>query len=161
MMQHRESCLYHARGEVVYSSRKIWVCDFGVLAYCESVPRWGRVGARVEGEIYLGIDHYAYFEYHNELPGIPKLTYRVGIRRILLEETPMMADPHGKVAAISDTSRTSVRELDTTDLPRVRDYQPPRLYRSPGGAIVPSPRGYFVLECEILESGLDPVVGTG
>jgi hypothetical protein len=162
---------YSACGEVIYQSVEmskvvysadpnlteipeyVWICDFGgVQAYCNHAPPdWAQVGSRVGGEIYLA----------RKRSGMPKLTYRMLIRHIFLEVTPMVPDPEGKYAAIPDETRTEVREVATTEQPPWDHRAPGATLPGPPGQIVPSTQSHFVLECDILESGVDAVVGTG
>src|SRR6185503_708460 len=65
---------YHARGIIVHADADAWVCDFGVLAYRdESPPSWARPGVGVVGDVYLGIDHFAYKETLRRRPHFPRL----------------------------------------------------------------------------------------
>jgi len=140
-LDHEMGSGYLARGQVVYSAPEVWVCDFGVLAYREEQPPdWAHFGAHAAGSIYLGVDPFIYFERLHNLPGMPKLTYRVLIRQVLLETTPWIPDPKGRFAAIRDESRTGFRMVEHTG---VHD-------NSGFGS-------HFVLDCDILESEVDPV----
>jgi hypothetical protein len=171
-LQHLGSSNYSACGEVTYSSvemskvvystdpnvkevpQYVWVCDFGgVQAYCNHAPPdWARVGALVAGEIYLGIDHYYYFEFAHKRQGMPKITHEFAVRAILLEERLMVLTDDGQEWIQS--GETEVSEVEST--------APPSSLRNES---TPTDTSYkqrhFVLTCEIVRSGVDPVVGTG
>jgi hypothetical protein len=131
---------YSAHGHVEYVSEGVWVCNFGVLAYREETPpEWAREGVHAEGNIYLGVDPFFYFEGLHKLPGMPKLTYQVRIRRIWLDTTPWIPDPNGTFTAVRDISRKSRVEVHDTS------------HGTGEGS------DEFILECDILQSGVDPV----
>jgi hypothetical protein len=80
---------HRGRGRVVFASKDAWVLDCGVLAYRDQAPPLGiREGTWMEGELYLEVDPFFYFEGLWKLPGMPALTYDVRIEEILLETTP-------------------------------------------------------------------------
>ncbi len=80
---------YRVRGSVIYADRASWVIDFGMMAYQNrAAPRLAKKGNWVEGEIYLGIDPFFYFEELHARKGMPALQYEWRIKSILLETTP-------------------------------------------------------------------------
>lgn len=80
---------YKICGQIICSLENVWVLDFGILAYQEiKPPDYAKQGNWVEGEIYLGIDPFFYFEYLKKVPEIPYLTYNLKIQQIYLETTP-------------------------------------------------------------------------
>jgi hypothetical protein len=113
---------YRVRAEVVWRldhhAEPAWVIDFGILAY-ESMapPEHAGVGSWVTGEIYLGIDHYRYFEQLYKLPGVPALIYPWHIHRICLETTPWLTTTGstGRQMFIRDHMRESFVEVSRTD----------------------------------------------
>lgn len=106
---------YKICAQVVYSSEKVWVLDFGFMAYQESEPpKFAVEGSWVQGEIMLGIDPFFYFEYLNKIPDIPLLTYQIGIEQILLEMTPWMEIPNRNMI-VRDKEKESFREVQKTD----------------------------------------------
>lgn len=133
---------YIATGTVVFVAEKVWACDFGpVMAYDHGPLSWAIVGANVSGEVYLGVEPFDYFERHHKLPGMPALTYRFLIERILLETYPLIYSPDENAYKASDTPRTR-EEVATTERVRVREDR----YKI---------GSHFVLDCTVLESGLE------
>jgi len=115
-LQHQAGAVYAVGGRVVFAvsedhpgawggrgskCRHVWVCDFGVLAYCSDFylpnppPPWAHVGASVTGEAYLSIDPFNQFndaEALRKWPGLPSLVYRFRVERIWLETTPWVQE---------------------------------------------------------------------
>jgi hypothetical protein len=80
--------VYRVTGRVVFATHETWVCDFGILAYCESAPPPGvHTDVWVATSIYLGIDPYDYKDNMAGIPGMPQLFYDVEIERILQERS--------------------------------------------------------------------------
>ena len=108
---------YQTCGQVVFRAEDVCVLDIGFLAYQQDPPPHFTEGTWVEGEIYLGIDHFAYFEGLKNTPGMPQLTYNFRIHEILLETTPWLttADASGRKIMVRDEQNTSYREVSKTD----------------------------------------------
>lgn len=135
---------YSAVGRIAFVYPEVWVVDFGiVMAYDDDPPSWATVGVQVSGAIYVGIDPFHYFERYHALPGMPALTYQFRVIRIFEEEIAV-------VGLELDYSRTTEREINTTRP------QPP--FRDPYDR---SSTNHFVLDCELLNGGLSPVVDMG
>jgi hypothetical protein len=115
---HLKASLYQVSGQVVYRTEQVWVLDIGFLAYQESEPpEHASDRSWVEGELYVGIDPFFYFEGLNKLPGMPDLTYRFRIEQIFLETTPWITskDELGRTAMSRDEQQESYREVSKTD----------------------------------------------
>jgi hypothetical protein len=71
----------------------------------------------VEGEIYLGIDPFMYFEGLKNMSGMPALTYGFRIERIFLETTPWLtqSDEAGRPRMVRDDRNESYQEVTETD----------------------------------------------
>lgn len=109
---------YQICGQVVYRTKSVWVLDMGFLAYQESPPpRYATKGSWVEGEIYLGIDPFMYFEHLKNMSKIPSLTYSFRIGQIFLETTPWLtkSDESGRSMMVRDEQNESYREVAETD----------------------------------------------
>ena len=109
--------LYQVCGQVVYRRNNVWILDAGFLAYQESQPpAFVTEGSWVEGEIYLGIDPFMYFEHLKNRSGMPSLTYTFRIGQIFLETTPWLtnADESG-TTMVRDQENESFREVTETD----------------------------------------------
>jgi hypothetical protein len=106
---------YKIAAEVVHSGHDS-VLDFGIRAYREDRTS-ARKGSTVEGEIYLGIDPFFYFEFLNKNPLMPALIYRWRIDMILMISVPMVEgeDPYGKRALVRDETRKRSEVVSQTD----------------------------------------------
>jgi hypothetical protein len=115
---HLKASLYQICGQVVYRTKGVWVLDMGFLAYQEGhPPRYATKGSWVEGEIYLGIDPFMYFEGLKNMSGMPAMTYGFRIGRILLEMTPWLtkSGEAGRTMMVRDERNESYREVAETD----------------------------------------------
>jgi hypothetical protein len=115
---HLAGSRYQICGRVVYCAKSVWVLDMGFLAYQDTPPRrFATKSSWVEGELYLGIDHFAYFEDLKNLPGMPRLTYSFYIHEILLETTPWLTttDASGRTMMMRDEQNESYRGVAETD----------------------------------------------
>ncbi len=113
-------CRYQVIAKVVYSAGRTFVLDFGIQAYqdgTEPPPE----GSMVEGEIYLSIDSYLYFEWLSAKPSMPALIYQWRVDRILKESAPLV---YGEIpfmgrglirGMVWDEARKKVEEVDRTD----------------------------------------------
>lgn len=105
---------YKICGQVICSLEGVWVLDFGLLAYQKiNPPKFADKGNWVEGEIYLGIDPFSYFEYLKKIPEIPSLTYNFRIEKIFMETTPWIEKP-GKILT-RDIEKESFKEVTETN----------------------------------------------
>jgi len=94
------------------------VVDFGVMAYeNRNPPSVARLEHCVEGEFYLGIDPFFYFEDLYALPGIPTLQYHWQIKSISLETTPWLTNVNsaGGTTLSRDETRESFQEVAATN----------------------------------------------
>jgi hypothetical protein len=115
---HLKASTYRVCGRVAYRAKSVWVLDAGFLAYQESPPpRYATNGSWVEGEIYLGIDPFMYFERLKDMSGMPRLTYSFRVGEILLEMTPWLtrSDGAGGTVMVRDEQHESYREVAETD----------------------------------------------
>lgn len=109
---------YSIVGEVIYLRTDMWVLDFGLCAFQDSVPPDGiRVGDFIAAEIYLGIDPFFYFETLYGLPGIPPLIYTWKISAIDLQTAPLVEarDASGQKVLIRDEKKLGYRPIAKTD----------------------------------------------
>lgn len=103
---------YHIEGDVVFESPGAWVIDFGLLAYCKGASVVEKSSA-VQGEVWLGIDPFFYYEGLTSLPGMPPLVYTWNIERIELDETPWIEVAPRRFER--DATRRAWRDVDATD----------------------------------------------
>jgi hypothetical protein len=109
---------YKIWGQVIYHSKTVWVLDAGFLAYQESKPpRYATKGTWVEGEVYIGIDPFMYFEGLDKRPGMPSLTYEFRVDQLFLETTPWITttDEKGRMVIKRDEQKESYGEVAETD----------------------------------------------
>jgi len=118
LVTHLKASRYQICAQVVYCTKSVWVLDMGFLAYQESQPpRYATRGSWVEGEIYLGIDPFMYFEQLKNLSGMPSLVYGFRIEQIFLETTPWLSksDESGRTMMVRNEQNESYREVPKTD----------------------------------------------
>jgi hypothetical protein len=132
-LHHVGRATYSIHGRVEFVCSEAWVTDFGLRAYCdEKLPPDTIIGTWVQGEIYLGVDHFYYFETLKKIPDMPSLTCRWKIKNIQLETTPWLRDGN---MLFRDSSRESFRNIERTDA-----------WNDDGG------RGHYLLTCERIDS---------
>ena len=109
---------YDIIGEVIYLTSEVWVLDFGICAFQESKPPNGlSVGKFVTTEIYLGIDHFFYFERLYTLPRIPALVYSWKIDSIHQQTAPFLEtrEPSGQKVLVRDEKKLGYKMIEKTD----------------------------------------------
>jgi len=116
-VQWLKDCRYKIAATVVNVGR-VSVLDFGLQAYREggtSAPN----GSTVEGEIYLSIDPFFYFETLFSNPMMPALINRWRIDQILKTSAPLVKGkgPDGKRALIADETRERSEAVVSTNAP--------------------------------------------
>ena len=89
LVKHVENDLYEVEGEIVYSSEKGWIVDFGICTYSTNKPpKWAKEGKGFWGEISLSVDAYDYNVFLKPLKEVPNIIYKFNVLQILLETTP-------------------------------------------------------------------------
>jgi len=110
---HLKASRYQVCAQVAYVADRVWVLDMGFLAYQHiQPPEYARKGRWVEGEVYIGIDPFVYFENLKNLQGMPVLTYNFMVEQILLETTPWLTQ---KGITVRDEQNESYKEIAETD----------------------------------------------
>ncbi len=79
---------YGITGRVLHVTPRWWVLDIGLPIYNEHPLEGLRIGDRVVGEAYLGVDHFAYFERLALESDAPPLIHDWRIEAIDLDATP-------------------------------------------------------------------------
>lgn len=135
--EHLGASRYRIHGRVGFVGPGVWAIDTGLFVAFEErqPPDHAKVGGWVEGEVYLGIDPFFYFEYLHRIDGIPPLTYTWQVRAIMRETTPWVEakDPQGRLYRTRDGARESFVPVSET-----------RAWDDDGG------HGHYVLGCELL-----------
>lgn len=109
--------MHSVAGVVIAVFDDAWVVDVGVLAFEENPPpSWARAGATFEGETYLGVDPFFYFERLADRPGFPELMYSWRVEEIEVETTPWLTlFESGREIRCRDESRTAYARVAKTD----------------------------------------------
>jgi hypothetical protein len=82
---------YEATGHIIHMNDDWWVIDFGVPAFRQERPPQNlNVGDCVQGDIYLGIDPFFYFERLASMPGSPALIADWKVERIQMQTAPFI-----------------------------------------------------------------------
>ena len=117
--EHLSASRYRVHAQVVFASDAVCVIDAGLFVAFEErqPPPHAVAGGWVEGEVYVGIDPFFYFEYLHKNEGMPPLSYRWQVQRILRETTPWVEvrDAHGRTVRTRDETKEAfvpVRETD-------------------------------------------------
>ena len=109
---------YFVRARVAFLASNVWVIDAGsFMAYLEeSPPQHVGVGNWLEGEIYLGIDPFFYFEDLHRQDGMPPLIYEWIVRSIQRETTPWIEtkNAHGRSFFTRDETKESFVPTQST-----------------------------------------------
>jgi hypothetical protein len=141
--EHLSASRYRVHAQVVFAADGVWVIDAGLfIAFAERQPPPHAVaGAWVEGEVYVGIDPFFYFEYLHKNAEMPPLSYRWRVRWIARETTPWgeMRDAQGRIVLTRDETKEAFVPARQTDA-----------WRDDGGS------GRCVLECERLAGPEQP-----
>ena len=109
--------IYRVRAMVVFVHPKVWVIDFGVLAFWEEEPpSFAKIGDWVEGDIFVGIDPYFYKDYLHKFPGIPNLYYDWKVEGVLRQDTPWLSavNERGGITMSRDAARERWTEVQHT-----------------------------------------------
>jgi hypothetical protein len=122
---HITGALYDVRGAAVFVTDGVWVIDFGLLAYAVMpLPQGVKVGTWVTGRMALSIGASMDLAIISEMRGVPPLSYRWRIDRILRKTGPFIKDtsaPPGYNVVVRDPSRLSYEEIEQTNLRRDDD----------------------------------------
>lgn len=109
---------YKVCGQVTYLSQDAWAIDIGFFVYQESQPpEFVMNNSWIEGEIYLGIDPFMYFESLKKRSDMPFLTYSFKIGQIFLETTPWITtldNALGREILVRDKEKESFKEVTKT-----------------------------------------------
>lgn len=85
--------VYDVCAQVIYVNEKVWVVDFGFMAYWESKPpEFAIPGTWVEGKILIGVDPFFYMEHLRKLPDMPNLFYSWQLTKIIRDDTPWLIE---------------------------------------------------------------------
>ncbi len=107
---------YEVVAKIVHMTERIWVIDFGILAFKEQKPPINiHAGDFVEGQIYLNIDPFFYLEYLYKQPDMPKLSYRWNVKSIYRHLAPLINHPTQTNTFIGDQTQEVAEPITKMD----------------------------------------------
>lgn len=105
---------YKCSGQVLYAGDRWWVIDAGLLMFSKgNPPFYIQQGAWINGNIYVGIDPFFYFETLCRDCEGPALIYEWEIEKIEIQTAPLIYD--GPKRRIRDPERLGWREIAKTN----------------------------------------------
>jgi hypothetical protein len=114
-LEHLHSSIYRVLGNVVHvREMEWWAIDVGVLMY-----RGGRPppdageGSWVSGQVYIGVDHFAYLERFSRHHTAPGLIYDWIINKIEIQTAPFIKV--NERSMVRDPERLGWREIEATN----------------------------------------------
>ena len=115
--------LYEVVAEKVLETEKITVLDIGILVYREGPPLFPQVeiGTRFQTQVGLGVDPYFYFEFLNQIPGVPPLIYSWRMTSIGQQTAPFIKTIRdsgllaGRTVWVRDRSQWNYQDVTRTD----------------------------------------------
>jgi hypothetical protein len=132
-LEHLHSSIYRILGKVIHiRDCEWWAIDVGVLMYRGGrPPPDAEEGSWVTGEVYVGVDHFAYMERFSRHHTAPGLIYDWSIKKIEIQTAPFIKVDERSMAR--DPERLGWRDIEATNAWKdgVADY---------------------VLHCELLEN---------
>jgi len=97
----------------LYRAEDWWALDFGTLAYSDRpAPVDHKAGDMFQGDIYLGVDPFFYFEDLSKRPDSPPLIFDWRIVRIEMQTAPFIERDGMQVR---DPDKIGWREIDRTN----------------------------------------------
>jgi hypothetical protein len=110
---HHGDTRYAVVGKVAHVASEWWVLDFGLPAYSSRGPTAPALGSWLRGDVYLGVDHFDYFERLSQEPEAPPLIFDWRVDRIEIQTAPLVEGP-GRVYA-RDPKKLGWRGIAKTD----------------------------------------------
>jgi hypothetical protein len=114
-LAHLRDSTYRIVGKIVHvRDCEWWAIDVGVLTYQAGRPPPGaEEGSWIEGEAYVGVDHYAYMERFSRHHTAPGLIYDWTIEKIEIQTAPFIKVDERQM--VRDPERLGWRQIDATD----------------------------------------------
>lgn len=104
---------YSVTGAVRFIGDRWWVLDAGLPMYSDQLSPPGPVGSLVTADLYIGVDHFSYFETLAQHSGAPPLIYDWHIEAIELDTTPLVETRPSHFER--DLSRSATKSVTRTD----------------------------------------------
>jgi hypothetical protein len=112
-MEHIEGGRYRVNAKVTYSRKHVWVLDFGLRAFSESVPpEFALQGSWVRGEIEIGIDPFFYKEQLHREENMPNLFYDWTVSRIERNDSPWIETANASGGKMLNIDEQNERWID-------------------------------------------------
>jgi hypothetical protein len=113
--EHLHDGTYQIVGKVIHvRDCEWWAIDVGVLMYqAGRPPPDADEGSWVEGEAYVGVDHFAYMERFSRHHTAPGLIYDWSIQKIEIQTAPFVKVDERQM--VRDPKHWGWREVDATD----------------------------------------------
>jgi hypothetical protein len=100
-------------GRNIYAGNEWWAMDFGIPAYTNHArTNSHEIGALLDGSVYLGVDHFDYFERLSRIPTAPPLIFDWRVERIELQTAPFIKQDDRML--IRDPEKIGWRDLVET-----------------------------------------------
>jgi hypothetical protein len=114
-LEHLHSSTYQIVGKIVHvRDPEWWAIDTGLLMYGMGRPPEGAgLDTWVGGEVYIGVDHFAYLQSLSRHHTAPGLIYDWSIRKIEIQTAPFVKISEREMAR--DPERLGWREIPQTD----------------------------------------------
>jgi hypothetical protein len=113
-----DSEFYRATAEVIAATGHLTILNIGILAYSYPAPSFAGfgAGARIRGEVGLGVDPFDYFETLATDQSIPPMIYTWRIVDIQRQTAPFIESAHSKGAApVRDPSKVGYVSAERTN----------------------------------------------
>lgn len=111
---YRGDCRFSIIGKSIHAGLDWWAMDFGIPAYTSHAPPMPhKVGDLFEGDIYLGVDRYDYFELFSRSADAPALIFDWRVERIEMQTASFIEQEDRMM--IRDPAKIGWRDLPETN----------------------------------------------
>ena len=101
-------------GTSIYLAADWWVIDFGIPAYTSYPTKTQhKLGALFEGDVYIGVDHFDYFERLSKFESAPSLIFDWKVERIQIQTAPFI--DQGDRTLVRDPEKIGWRDVNKTN----------------------------------------------
>jgi hypothetical protein len=114
-----EAARYQVNADVTLQKERVWILNLGDISVFQDIKPPGNihVGQFVQGDIWLGVDPFSYFESLSEMPGIPPLIYEWQIEQIEIQTAPFIesVDERGGKVFTRNETKLGYRPIERTN----------------------------------------------
>ena len=101
-------------GKSIHAGADWWVVDFGIPAYTSRpATKPHKTGTLFEGNAYIGVDHFDYFERLSRSENAPPLIFDWRVERIKLQTAPFIKQ--GERVFVRDPEKFGWRDIIETN----------------------------------------------